>query len=61
MKISELIAQLQNAQRLLGDLDAEVRIADPDDPENWDMDSLPIAVQPIPGKNAYVEIQTRRS
>jgi len=61
MKISEMIAELQRVQRLLGDIDCEIRIADPDDPENWDQDSLPVSVEAMPaGNNSYVEIRTER-
>lgn len=61
MKVSEMIAELQRAQRLLGDIDCEIRITDPDDPENWDQDSLPVSVEAMPaGKNSYVEIRTER-
>jgi len=50
MKLSEMIAELQRAQRLLGDLDADVVVA------TLEGRTVPISVEPIPGKDTFVLI-----
>lgn len=58
LKISELIAALQEVQATYGD--CEVRIADPHSGEDPNQDSLPTAVETVRALNetTYVSIST---
>lgn len=55
MKVSELIAQLQNAQRLLGDINCDVEIVD-----NYDDRFEVIAIEPEPSIDPYIRMVARQ-
>ena len=55
MKVSQLIAQLQEAQRLLGDINCDVEIVD-----NYDDRFEVIAVEPEPSRDPYIRMVARQ-